>query len=174
MDELEIKIVLDFKVPENDLTLNGIFYGLDKDNPNLMNHLIKAILEAFEEKAIEELKSSHPGRYARNGRQSRGRKFITSFGPVRYKLAQVYDKKRGKIFFLCWESFRLFPIDSTRERHWRRLWDRRFISLTVLPARRQLGTKDLRRLKARSIIMCKSWPARTASGHLTRSDRLSF
>jgi len=98
MDELEIKIVLHFKVPENGLTLNGIFYGLDKDNPNLMNYLIKAILEAFEEKAIAELKSSHPGRYARNGRQCRGRKFITSFGPVRYKLAQVYDKRRGKIF----------------------------------------------------------------------------
>jgi len=78
MDELEIKIVLDFKVPENGLTLNGIFYGLDKDNPSLMNYLIKAILEAFEEKAIAELKSSHPGRYARNGRQCRGRKFITS------------------------------------------------------------------------------------------------
>ena len=98
MDELEIKIVLSFKVPENGLTLNGIFYGLDKDNPNLMNHLIKAILEGFEERAIEELKSSHPNRYVRNGRQPRGRKFITSFGPVRYKLAQVYDKKRGNIF----------------------------------------------------------------------------
>jgi len=98
MDELEIKIVLAFKVPENNLTLNGIFYGLDKDNPNLMNHLIKGILEALEDKAIEDLKSSHPGRYTRNGRQPRGRKFITSFGPVRYKLAQVYDKRRGKIF----------------------------------------------------------------------------
>jgi len=88
MDELEIKIVLSFKVPEYGLTLNGIFYGLDKDNPNFMNHLIKAILEAFEERAIEELK----------GRQPRGRKFITSFGPVLYKLAQVYDKRRGTIF----------------------------------------------------------------------------
>jgi len=63
-----------------------------------MNHIIKAILEAFEDKAIDELKNSHPNRYVRNGRQSRGRKFITSFGPVRYKLAQVYDKRRGKIF----------------------------------------------------------------------------
>lgn len=61
MDELEIKIILNFKIPENCLTLNGIFYGLEKDNPNLMNYLIKAILEAFEEKAIAELKSSHPG-----------------------------------------------------------------------------------------------------------------
>ena len=98
MDELEIKIILNYKVPKNGLTLNGIFYGLDKDNPNLMNHLIKAILEAFEEKAIAELKEKHPGRYARNGRQCRERKFITSFGPIRYKLAQVYDKRRGEIF----------------------------------------------------------------------------
>ena len=69
MDELEIKIAISFKVPENDLTLNGIFYGLDKDSPILMNHIIKAILEAFEDKAIEEFKSSHPNRYVRNGRQ---------------------------------------------------------------------------------------------------------
>lgn len=61
-----------------------------------MNHLIKAILEAFKDKAIEELKNSYPGRYVRNGMQSQGRKSITSFGPVRYKLTQVYDKKRGE------------------------------------------------------------------------------
>ncbi len=70
MDELEIKIAIRFKVPENVLTLNGIFYGLDKVGPILLNHLIKAILEAFRERAIEELKNSHPNRYVRNGRRS--------------------------------------------------------------------------------------------------------
>ena len=109
MDELEIKITLRFKIPENGLTLNGIFYGLGKDNPNLMNHLIKAILQAFEDKAIEELKAGHPGRYARNGRQNRARKFITSFGPVRYKMAQVFDKRGGKIFCPLLRRLEIIP-----------------------------------------------------------------
>lgn len=109
MDELEIKITLRFKIPENGLTLNGMFYGLGKDNPNLMNHLIKAILQAFEDKAIEELKACHPGRYARNGRQNRARKFITSFGPVRYKMAQVFDKRGGKIFYPLLRRLEIIP-----------------------------------------------------------------
>jgi transposase-like protein len=109
MDELEIKLVINFKVPENGLTLNGIFHGLGEDNSHLMNHVIKAILRAFEDKAIEEIKSHDPGRYVRNGRQPRARKFITSFGPVRYRLAQVHDKRRGKIFCPLMKKLEVIP-----------------------------------------------------------------
>lgn len=109
MDELEIKLVLDFKVPKNGLTLNGILHGLEKNNPCLMNYIIQAILQALEDKAIEELKSFNPGRYVRNGHQSRERKFITSFGPIRYRLAQVYDKRRGKRLYPLMKELSVIP-----------------------------------------------------------------
>lgn len=98
MDELEIKIVLSYKVPENGLTLNGILRGLQEDQNTLMCTIAKAILAAQEEKAIEEYISSQPDTYYRYGRQGRERKFITSFGPIRYRLAQLYDRQTKKVF----------------------------------------------------------------------------
>ena len=98
MDELEIKIALSYKVPENDLTLNGILRGLQEDQNTLMRKMAKAILAALEDKAIEEHISSHPARYYRYGRQPRARKLITSFGPVHYRLAQLYNRQTGNVF----------------------------------------------------------------------------
>ena len=94
MDELEIKIILSYKIPETGLTLNGILRGLEQDKNILMRSIVKAVLHALEEKAIEELKIRDPGRYIRYGRRKKGRVFRTSFGTFRYRLAQIYDKKR--------------------------------------------------------------------------------
>ena len=109
MDELEIRIVLRYSVPENDLTINGLLRGLEEDKDFLMRCLIEAILNALEEKAIAEYKAGEPGRYFGNGRQPRARKFITSFGAVRYKLAQIYDKNRGRIFCPLMRKLAIFP-----------------------------------------------------------------
>ncbi len=98
MDELEIKIAINYKIPENDLTLNGILRGLKEDQNMLMRSIVKTILNALEEKTIEEYKSAQPERYYRHGRQPRARKLITSFGPVRYRLAQLYDRQTKKVF----------------------------------------------------------------------------
>jgi len=54
MDELEIKIVLAYKVPEKGLTLNGILRGLEEDKNILMQSMVKAILHVLEEKTVEE------------------------------------------------------------------------------------------------------------------------
>jgi len=93
MDELEINIVLDYKIPEKGLTLNGILRGLEEDKNILMRSIVKAILHALEEKAIEEQIIREPGRYIRYDPRKRGRMFRTSFGTVRYRLGQIYDKK---------------------------------------------------------------------------------
>ena len=69
MDELEIKIILSYKVPENGLTINGILRGLQEDQNTLMRNMIKTILAALvEKKTIEEHISSHPERYYRYGK----------------------------------------------------------------------------------------------------------
>lgn len=98
MDELEIKVVLIYKIPENGLTLNGILRGLQADQNTVMRHIVKAILGALEKKAIDECISSNPDKYYRHGRQPRARKFITSFGPVHYRLAQLVERETGRVF----------------------------------------------------------------------------
>lgn len=141
MDELEIRIVLRYRVPENGLTLNGLLRGLDEDKDLLMRGLSEAILSALEEKAIAEYKAGEPGRYFGNGRQPRALKFITSFGAVRYELAQIYDKNRGRIF--C-------PVMR---------------KLTSWQARRWEGLEAGHRVKAHCLGLCKSWQKIMGSGH---------
>jgi transposase-like protein len=98
MDELEIKIALSYKVPESDLTLNGILRGLQEDQNTLMKTIVRTILSALEERAIQEYRTRQPDRYYRHGHQPRSRKFITSFGPIHYRLAQLLDRQTGNIF----------------------------------------------------------------------------
>ena len=109
MDELEIKIALSYKVPESDLTFNGILRGVQEDKNTLMKSIVRAILSALEEKAIQEYISIHPDRYYRHGRQSRERKFITSFGPIRYRLAQLLDRQTEKVFPPVVEKLSILP-----------------------------------------------------------------
>ena len=53
MDELETKIALSYKIPENGLTLNGIKRSLQEDQNILMQSIVKALLSALEKKTIE-------------------------------------------------------------------------------------------------------------------------
>lgn len=48
MDELEIKIAISYKIPKNDLTLNGILRGLKEDQNMMMQNIVKTILNALE------------------------------------------------------------------------------------------------------------------------------
>jgi hypothetical protein len=141
MDELEIKIVLRYSVPENGLTLNGLLRGLDQDKNLLMRCLVEVILNALEEKAIEEYKASEAERYFGNGRQPRARKFITSFGTVRYKLAQIYDKKRGRVFCPLMKKLKILPYKQ---------YQRESLEASVGQAIHlsyRLATKEVRRIR---------------------------
>ncbi|MCK4263867.1 MAG: hypothetical protein KAX27_02890 [Candidatus Aminicenantes bacterium] len=77
MDELEIKIALSYKLPENGLTLNGILRGLQEDQNILMQSIVKALLSALEKKTIEEHISSYPDRFYKHGGQPRARALCT-------------------------------------------------------------------------------------------------
>jgi len=104
MDDLEIKIALTYKVPENGLTLNGLLSGLEHDRDEIMRAVLGMILAALEKKAMETL----PGRFVRNGHQSSPRTFKTSFGTVRHRMAQVRDI-RGAISCPLEERLRIVP-----------------------------------------------------------------
>ena len=74
MDDLEIKIAITYRVPEKNLTLNGLLRGLESDRDEIMRTVLGMILSALEGKALETL----PGRFVRNGHQSSTRTFKTS------------------------------------------------------------------------------------------------
>jgi transposase-like protein len=98
MDDLEITIVLKYNVPEKGLTFNGLLRGLEKGRDAIMRSLLRAILEALENQALAAYQEVSPGRYIRNGRQPNLRKFLTSFGELRYRLAQMMDHRTGAVF----------------------------------------------------------------------------
>jgi len=109
MDELEIKIALSYKVPKNDLTFNGILRGLQQDQNTLMKTIVRTILSALQERAMQEYISRHPDRYYRHGYQPRPRKLITSFGPIHYRLAQLLDRQTEKVFPPLVEKLSIHP-----------------------------------------------------------------
>jgi hypothetical protein len=89
MDDLEIKIAIVYKVPKNALSLNGLLRGLARDRDRIMREALVQIFAALEDR----LRENYPGdRYVWNGRQSSARHFQTSFGEVRYAMAQVIDR----------------------------------------------------------------------------------
>ncbi|MFQ6110007.1 MAG: hypothetical protein ACE5L7_10700 [Candidatus Aminicenantales bacterium] len=63
-----------------------------------MKNIVRTILSALEERVIQEYISRHPDRYYRHGHQPRPRKFITSFGAIYHRLAQLVDRQTGNIF----------------------------------------------------------------------------
>ncbi len=141
MDELKIKIALSYKVPENGLTINGILRGLQEDQNTLMRNMVKAILAAMEKKTIEEHISSHPDRYYRYGKQPRERKFITSFGPIHYRLAQLYDRQTASVFPPLVQKLAILPYKQ---------YQREALEAAVgqvIHLSYRLGEKEVRRIK---------------------------
>lgn len=124
MDELEIKIVLSYKVPENALTLNRILRGLQEDENTLMRKIAKAILATSEKKVVEEYISSCPYKYYRYGRQTGH----GSLSPLPARSAtdrpSSITGKQKRYFLHSLKRFRFFLINSIREKHWKGLWDK--------------------------------------------------
>jgi len=141
MDKLEIKIALSYKIPEKDLTINGILRGLQEDQNKLMGNMVKAILAAMEKKTIKENISRHPGRYYRHGKQPRERKIITSFGPIYYRLAQLYDRRTGNVFSPLVKKLSILPYKQ---------YQREALEAAVgqvIHLSYRLGEREVRRIK---------------------------
>ena len=96
MTEMEIRLVLRFRVPENGLTVNGILHGLEEQTPVILRTILEQIFKALEERAVMRVRREKPGRYILNGHQRNARKLITHFGPFHYRMAQMIDSQTGK------------------------------------------------------------------------------
>jgi hypothetical protein len=96
MTEMEIRLVLRFRVPENNLTVNGILRGLEEQTPVILKAILEQIFNALEERTVLRLSRETPGRYVLNGHQRNAKNLITHFGPFRYRMAQMIDTQTGK------------------------------------------------------------------------------
>ena len=148
MDDLEIKIAITYKVPQSNLTLNGLLRGLEHDRDEIMRAVLGRILEALEEKAKGDYP---PGRYVLNGHQSTARNLMTSFGRVRHRLAQVLDRTTGAVVFPLAERLKIEPY---------RQYQRETLEAPVGQAIHlsyRLATKETRRLRGHGPSASTLW-----------------
>ena len=109
MTEMEIRLVLRFRVPENGLTVNGILQGLEEQTPVIIKAILEQIFKALEERTVMRLGRENPGRYVLNGHQRNARKLITHFGPFHYRMAQMIDTQTGKTLIPLARELELTP-----------------------------------------------------------------
>ena len=96
MREIEINLTLRFKIPESNLNVNGLLYGLKKINNDIMLAVTHIIFKAIEASAVEKLISMDDEfMFSPNGSQ-RERTLKTSFGDLKYSFAQVRDNRTGQ------------------------------------------------------------------------------
>jgi hypothetical protein len=98
LGEITLDLRLVVRVPEKGLTINGLIAGLKEGAPQIHEAILTTLMKAIEEKVVERWVQRDPERYRRNGSQSKARQLKSSLGPIRYRLAQMVDRKTGKSF----------------------------------------------------------------------------
>jgi hypothetical protein len=96
LSEITIDLRLDFQIPESGLTINGLIGGLKEGVSQIHTAILGTLMKALEECSIEALMQKEPGRYRRNGRQSKPRYLKSSLGSIAYRFAQLKDQQNGR------------------------------------------------------------------------------
>jgi len=91
MSEITIDLRLTFKIPEHNLTINSLVYGLKESSSRIHGTILTTMMKALEGRLIETMIRNNPGRYKKNGYQSRERTLKSSLGTLRYRFAQLSD-----------------------------------------------------------------------------------
>jgi len=98
LGEITLDLRLVVRVPEKGLTINGLIVGLKAGIPQIHEAILTTLMKAIEERVVERWVQRDPERYRRNGSQSKARELKSSLGPIRYRLAQIVDRKTAKSF----------------------------------------------------------------------------
>jgi hypothetical protein len=115
LSEITVDLRLKFKVPEKGLTINGLIRGFKEGTAQIHQTLLTTLMEALEEKAIERWLQKDPDRYRRNGYQRKPRQLKCSLGTIRYRFAQLVDRKQGRTFRPLVEALSIPPHDQYLE-----------------------------------------------------------
>jgi hypothetical protein len=73
LGEITMELRLVFQIPESGLTINGLIGGLKEVVGQIHGAILVNLMKALEERLISEMVHSDPGRYRRNGSQSKPR-----------------------------------------------------------------------------------------------------
>jgi len=79
MDDLEIKIAIEYTLSESALSLNEIVRGLAQDGNRIIRTVLLQVLAALEKRVQADYP---PDRYIHNGHQSSPRHIQRTFGPA--------------------------------------------------------------------------------------------
>ncbi len=96
MGEITMDLRLVFKIPDAGLTINGLIQGLKEGSSKIHGTILSALMKALEDKLIEQSLKQDPGRYQRNGYQSKPRKLKCSLGTISYRFAQIRDQREAR------------------------------------------------------------------------------
>jgi hypothetical protein len=85
-----------FQIPESGLTIHGLIEGLKKGSSEIHGAILSNLMKALEEQLIEHMVQKDPGRYRRNGYQSKPRHLRCSLGTIPYRFAQLIDQQEKR------------------------------------------------------------------------------
>jgi len=101
--QLTVNISITFEIPFGKISLARIEEAVRRSLKESGRLMMKAFLEALQERFSLLLRVLHPERFVKNGRHGRLRTFKTCFGKVQVANYQILDKGSGK-------NFRLLPM----------------------------------------------------------------
>jgi len=95
LGEITMDLRLVFRIPESDLTINGLIQGLKESCSKIHVTILSTLMQALEERIIEDMIDTAPGRYVRNGHQRRPRQLKCFWEPFIIALpnSQIGRKK---------------------------------------------------------------------------------
>jgi hypothetical protein len=115
MAELQIELKLSLQIPENGLSITNLLYQLRKFTAWLFFAILEATFSAVEQRAIEGLKATFPGRYLRNGLRRKPQQIRTAYGLFGYRAGRVLDKETKKTFSPLWQAIGVPAYRRTME-----------------------------------------------------------
>ena len=111
MGEITLELRLVFQIPESELTINGLIGGLKEAIGEIHGAMLGKLMKALEERLINEMIQNHPGRYRRNGSQSKPRYLKSSLGTIAYRFAQLKDRQSRRTLMPLAEALAIPAYD---------------------------------------------------------------
>ena len=115
MGEITLELRLVFEIPESGLRINGLIGGLKGAVGQIHGAILGNLMKALEEQLINGMIQNDPGRYRRNGSQSKPRYMKSSLGSIVYRFAQLRDQHSGRSLMPLAEALAIPAYDHYLE-----------------------------------------------------------
>ena len=115
MGEITLELRLVFEIPESGLRINGLIGGLKGAVGQIHGAILGNLMKALEEQLINGMIQNDPGRYRRNGSQSKPRYLKSSLGSIVYRFAQLRDQHSGRSLMPLAEALAIPAYDHYLE-----------------------------------------------------------